>query len=487
MMRDSLSFRFQASLSTHSHLPAFEGSFSTREEDYAFAADDFGHSLHCLPSAVLCPSLPEDIIRVVQFARQNGLQIAPRGQGHSTGGQAQVESGIVVQMTALNRLCALYSDRVEVEAGMLWSTLLQTTLAQGLTPPVLPDYLHLSIGGVLSVGGIGGTSYRHGAAVDHVLELQVVTGTGKLETCSPTYQRELFENVLAGLGQCGIIVKATLRLIPAKTHARVFHLFYPHLGALLQDERLLLQEERFDFLVGQIVPTPQGAWSYILEAVSFFTPPTHLPEKECLLQGLSFLPDTEQEEEKSSFDFAHRVCRYADTLQERGVWSHPHPWLGVFVPDSELEGYVSETLAKVSPTDFRWMPILLSGLRSKCFHAPLLHTPAEETFFLLSLLRTVPPHLDEITKATTQNRQFIERNRALGGTFYPMGTFELSPTDWKTQFGEKWEKWQQAKQNFDPDQVLTPGQGIFPLLGVKSAQDPDTPKAGNRYKCKKSN
>lgn len=113
------------------------------------------------------------------------------------------QRGSGAQVTSLNTLCALHSDRVEVEAGMLWSTLLQTTLAHGLTPPVLPDYLHLSIGGVLSVGGIGGTSYRYGAVVDHVLEMQVVTGAGKLETCSPTHQRELFENVLAGLGQCG--------------------------------------------------------------------------------------------------------------------------------------------------------------------------------------------------------------------------------------------------------------------------------------------
>ena len=172
-----------------------------------------------------------------------------------------------------------------------------------------------------------------------------------------------------------LIVKATLRLIPAQTHARIFHLFYPHLAALLQDERLLLHEERFDFLVGQIVPTPQGTWSYILEAVSFFTPPTHQPEKECLLQGLSFLSGMEQEEETSYFAFSYRVCRHADALQERGVWSYPHPWLGVFVPASKLEGYVSEVLAKVSPTDFGWMPILLSGLQSKHFHAPLLHTP----------------------------------------------------------------------------------------------------------------
>ena len=74
---------------------------------------------------------------------------------------------------------------------------------------------------------MGAGSHRHGALVDHVLELQVVTGEGKLETCSPTQQPELFASVLAGLGQYSIIVRATLELMAAKANARVFRVFYP--------------------------------------------------------------------------------------------------------------------------------------------------------------------------------------------------------------------------------------------------------------------
>src|SRR5947207_7552698 len=155
MSHDGLSLNSPSPLSAHPHLPQFAGTFSTEEANRALAADDFGHCLHRLPLAVLSPSSPEDIVRVVQFARQNGLKIAPRGQGHSTHGQVQVNTGIVVDLASLNAISAIHEDRVEVEAGALWSTLWQATLAQGLTPPVLTDYLNLSIGGVLSVGGIG--------------------------------------------------------------------------------------------------------------------------------------------------------------------------------------------------------------------------------------------------------------------------------------------------------------------------------------------
>ena len=73
----------------------------------------------------------------------------------------------------------------------------------------------LTVGGTLSVGGMGETSYRLGAQVDHVLELGIVTGAGEFVTCSAERNSELFRMVLAGVGQCGIIVRAQLRLTRA--------------------------------------------------------------------------------------------------------------------------------------------------------------------------------------------------------------------------------------------------------------------------------
>jgi cytokinin dehydrogenase len=89
------------------------------------------------------------------------------------------------------------------------------TLTHGYTPPVLTDYLRLTVGGTLSVGGVSGTSWRYGAQVDNVEELTVVTGAGKTVKCSESENRSLFEAVLAGQGQCGVMVGARLRLVPA--------------------------------------------------------------------------------------------------------------------------------------------------------------------------------------------------------------------------------------------------------------------------------
>jgi FAD/FMN-containing dehydrogenase len=37
----------------------------------------------------------------------------------------------------------------------------------------------------------------------------------------------------------------------------------------------------------------------------------------------------------------------------------------------------------------------------------------------------------------------------------------MSPDDWQRHFGERWPQFLAAKQAFDPDHLLAPGQGIF--------------------------
>jgi FAD/FMN-containing dehydrogenase len=67
---------------------------------------------------------------------------------------------------------------VVVDAGAKWSEVLAATLPQGLTPPVLTDYLELSVGGTLVVGGIGGTTSRYGMQILGRLGLALRGGLG---------------------------------------------------------------------------------------------------------------------------------------------------------------------------------------------------------------------------------------------------------------------------------------------------------------------
>jgi cytokinin dehydrogenase len=116
------------------------------------AADDFGHIIHRQPRAVLQPGDVNDVVVMVRFCNEHRIPVAARGQGHATYGQAQVAGGLVIDTGPLDAI-GVGTDTVEVQAGARWSSLLNATLPHRLTPPVLTDYLELSVGGTLSVGG----------------------------------------------------------------------------------------------------------------------------------------------------------------------------------------------------------------------------------------------------------------------------------------------------------------------------------------------
>jgi cytokinin dehydrogenase len=111
-------------------------------------ADDFGHIVHKTPpEGVLLPGSADDVAKTTQWTAPRGGKFAPQGQRHSTFGRSQVPSGIVADMSTLRYIGPVEGDRVVVEAGATWSDVLRATLTQGKAPPVLTDYLDLSVGG----------------------------------------------------------------------------------------------------------------------------------------------------------------------------------------------------------------------------------------------------------------------------------------------------------------------------------------------------
>ena len=440
--------------------PPLDGMLLTDPASLTAVADDFGHVVHCQPVAVLKPGSIDDIVQMVRFARQQGLKIGGRGQGHTVFGQSQVEAGVVIDMSTLNKPPIIAADRAQVRAGVPWRTLLEATLAAGLTPPVLTDYLGLSVGGTLSVGGVSGSSHHYGAQVDNVLELLVVTGEGRIVACSADQQSDLFEAVLAGLGQCAIIVQATVKLIPARTNVRLFRLVYPDLPSMIHDERLLIGDGRFNHVEGFTIPFSAGGPQFFLEATSYYTPPA-APANAALLAGLGYIPGSEQIEEKTYFEFADRVTPQIEALMPNGRLGLPHPWFDVFVPGSAADRYIGGILSTLTPADLGPdFPILLYPLRTDRFTRPLFRVPDEPVAFLFDILRTAPDD-DVATRMIARNRILFERVRDLGGKHYTISAIPLSEKDWKEHFQPFWGRIRSAKSRYDPDNVLTPGPGIF--------------------------
>jgi cytokinin dehydrogenase len=444
-------------------LPSLDGQLLMDAKARAKAADDFGHAIHRTPWAVLVPGSVEDIVKLVRFARAQHLKVAAArglGESHSNYGQAQAEAGVVIDMSALSSILEIDATSAWVEAGARWLKLLQATVPLGKSPPTLTDYIDLSIGGTLSVGGIGGQASRWGLQVDNVLELDVVTGTGELVRCSPSRERPLFDAVRGGLGQCGIIVRARLRLVKVPPSARTYTALYSELAPFLKDQKQLSEDGRFDHLEGFVV-SADGGRAYQLEAVKYFAPGSE-PQDSKLLAGLSFQPATLQVKDSSYFDLVNRLAPLVELLKANGTWQLPHPWIDMFVPEKSAAAFVEQVLAETSDADMGQGPILLYAFRPPAVTAPFMRVPAGKTAFLFSLLRTaVPPSAENVAALTAKNQAIFQKLMAVGGKRYGADSIPMTAADWRSHFQPFWERFKKAKQTFDPDNILAPGQGIF--------------------------
>ncbi|OLF17290.1 FAD-binding protein [Actinophytocola xanthii] len=436
-------------------LPELDGELVVDEASLAEAADDYGHIVHRRPVAVLRPGSVRDIVLVVRYANRHGLRVAMRGQGHSTFGQAQVRGGVVIDSRTLATVHRVEADHAVVDAGVQWLELVRASLQKGLTPPVNTDYLGLSVGGTLSIGGIGGASSHFGLQVDNVLALEVVTGEGRLLRCSPTERPDLFDAVLGGLGQFAIIVRATVRLVPAETTARVYNLFYPDLESMTAAQRRALADRRFSYLEGQLLPAEGGGWQFMLEGVEYYTPPA-APDDAALLAGLD--PASTQVSEVPYFEWLNRVYALVEQLKPLRL---PGPWINVFLPDGAVDAYVTEVLADLTPADTGGV-VLLYPVPRDLATRPFVSLPDSEVVFLLAILRTVPTQDEaEVRRLLAVNRTLYDRARAVGGTHYPVGAIPLTPADWRAHYGPDYGRFARAKRTYDPRHVLAPGQRIF--------------------------
>jgi cytokinin dehydrogenase len=426
------------------------------------AARDWGHIVAAWPRVVVRPASVADIAATIRFAAAGGVPVAARGAGHSPFGQGQVAGGVVVDMTSLRAIHEVTAGQLVVDAGARWRDVVAGALRHGLTPPVLPDYLELTVGGTLSVGGIGGATHQHGAQTDTVVELEVVTGTGQVLRCSPTHDAALFDAMRAGLAQCGVITRATLRVVPARPRARRWRLSYGSFGAFLADQRTAVRHGRFDYLEGQAVLDEEtGRWRYVLEATAYYSP-SRYPKEPVLLSGLGFERHTLEVEDTTYLEFLDRMRPGEELLRAEGSWFHPHPWLTLFLPDDSVGAIVAETLARTNRADLGDSGlVLLYPLRADRLRTPLLRVPAGELVWLFAMLRTGNGDPATTARMIELNGALHRLARSAGGTVYPVNALPMTSQDWRAHLGTAWDSLATAKNRYDPAGILAPGQSLF--------------------------
>lgn len=268
--------------------------------------------------------------------------------------------------------------------------------------------------------------------------------------------------VLAGMGQCAIIVRARIGLVPAPSRVVLWDLLYDDLGEYISDQEQLVADGRFDHLSGRASKEKDGDWSFRIQVGTFHAAGKE-PDLAVLEEGLRFRSRSERKS-LSYRDYikpeTDRAATWAAARAKRHLGD-----LVMFVPGSVARDLTAEILVAMSksaygPSGFSFPPLNLAR-----FHHPLFKLPTGKVAFSLWLFpRSVPAGEASAHAAMmAETRGLFERMSSLGGKCYMAhSSIRLSPAGWEDHFGpEAWRRLADAKSRFDPNRVLTPGPGIF--------------------------
>ena len=155
-----------------------------------------------------------DAVRTVP--RRGGIA---RGLGRSYGDAAQSAGGRVLRLASA--ASALVVDEsagtVLVGGGVSIDELLTAIVPRGWFVPVTPGTRFVTIGGAVASDIHGKNHHRDGSFGRHVVSLQLMTADGALTELGPDRHPDLFWATIGGMGLTGIVVEATLRMIPIRT------------------------------------------------------------------------------------------------------------------------------------------------------------------------------------------------------------------------------------------------------------------------------
>lgn len=258
-----------------------DGSSTTRA---LYATDASNYRI--VPRAVLTPRSTDDVISAVGIARAHGIPVTVRGGGTSCAGNA-VGPGLVIDFSRhLNRVLSIDPDSstAVVEPGTVLSTLQSAALPHGLRfGPDPSTATRCTIGGMIGNNACGPHGLSYGRTADNVVSMTWLTGRGDVITAGSgddaltavpgldsfvaqnlavlrtefgRFGRQISgyslehllpengHNLAAALtgteGTCGILLEATVRLVPQAPAPALAVLGYRDMAAAADDVPNLL-------------------------------------------------------------------------------------------------------------------------------------------------------------------------------------------------------------------------------------------------------
>jgi glycolate oxidase len=191
-----------------------------RDETLVYDCDAYTIDKH-LPQVVVLPRSTEQVSKVVQLARREGMPFVARGAGTGlSGGALARQGGVIIALTRMKRILEidLRNRRITAEAGAVNLSLTRAVADQGYQyAPDPSSQSACTIGGNVAENSGGPHTLKYGVTVNHVLGLKLVLPDGEVvQLGSKAEQRSGYDltGIVCGAeGTFGIVTEVTARLV----------------------------------------------------------------------------------------------------------------------------------------------------------------------------------------------------------------------------------------------------------------------------------
>lgn len=178
------------------------------------------------PSLTVVPESVQDVIEVIDFAREHGFQVAPQRTGHNAEPLGDLDGVILLKTDALQGVSIdPEALSVRVRSGAKWGDVVPRASELGLAAlhGSTPD---VSVTGYALGGGVGWYARKLGLAANSVTAIELVTPDGAFRRVDLEHEPELFWALRGGGGSFGVVTALEARLYPIEeVYAGV--LFFP--------------------------------------------------------------------------------------------------------------------------------------------------------------------------------------------------------------------------------------------------------------------
>lgn len=167
-----------------------------------------------------------DVIAAVNFARDHDVPLSVRGGGHGVAGNALVDGGLVVDLSAMRDVRVDPEVRLaRVGGGATWADVDRQTQQFGLAAPggVVSE---TGVAGLTLGGGMGHVRRKYGLSCDNLRSADVVTADGRLVVASEDRNEDLYWALCGGGGNFGVVTSFEFDLHPVGPEVESLFVWY---------------------------------------------------------------------------------------------------------------------------------------------------------------------------------------------------------------------------------------------------------------------